>query len=115
MLQSNFALCLSANKFVYRLSQIHFRHTRVRGLNLVADGRKGNAAADDRRNIKTRATYRSTSVTEIRNTGWESFLFGNRNVIATFLTYLICFRALYQQNTFIFYAIISVLYQWSQC
>ena len=52
MIQSNFALCLSANNFVYRLSQIHFRHTRVRGLNAVADGRKENAAADDRRNIK---------------------------------------------------------------
>jgi hypothetical protein len=42
---------------------------RVRGLNLVADGRKQNAAADDRRNVKTRATYRSRYVTEIENTG----------------------------------------------
>jgi len=74
MPQSNFALCLSANKFVYRPSQIHFRHTRVRGLSLGADGRKDNAAAYARRNIKTRETYRNTSVTKIRNIGWGSFL-----------------------------------------
>jgi hypothetical protein len=51
------------------MSQIYFRHTHVRGLNLGADGRKENAAVDDRRNIKTRATYRSTSFTEIRKIG----------------------------------------------
>jgi hypothetical protein len=69
MPQSNFALCLSANKFVYRPSQIRFRHTRVIGLNLEADGRKEKAAADDRRNVRERTTYRSTSFTEIRNNG----------------------------------------------
>ena len=114
MRESNFALCLSANKFVYRPSQIHFRHTRVRGLNVEADGRKENAAADDRRNVKTRATHRSTSFTKIRNTGRGSFLFRKKNVIAVFLTYLIYIQALYRQNTFVLYAIITALYQWSQ-
>ena len=88
MPQSTFALCLSANKFVYRPSQIHFRHTRLIGLNLETDGRKENAAADDRRNIRERTTYRSTSFTEIRKTGWGSVLFGKKNVIAVFFTYL---------------------------
>jgi hypothetical protein len=114
MPQSNFALCLSANKFVYRPSQIHFRHTRVRGLNLEADGRKENAAADDRRNIKTRTTYRGTFFTKIRNIGWGSLLFGKRDVIAVFFKYLICLQALYWQNTFVLYAIIIALYQWFQ-
>ena len=114
MPQSNFALCLSASKFVYRPNQIHFRHTCLRGLKLEADGRKENAAADDRRNIKTLTTYRSTSVTKIRNTGWGSFLFGKRDVIAIFFKYLICLQALYWQNTFVLYTIISALYQWSQ-
>jgi hypothetical protein len=53
MPQSNFALCLSANKCMYNPSQIYYLHMRVRGLNLElrTDGRKENEATDDR--IKT--------------------------------------------------------------
>jgi len=43
----------------------------------------------------------------------RKLLFGKRNVIAVFFTYLICLQALYWQNTFVLYAIISALYQWS--
>jgi hypothetical protein len=41
-------------------------------------------------------------------------MFGKKNVIAVFFTYLICLQALYWQNTFVLYMTFSALYQWFQ-
>jgi hypothetical protein len=41
-------------------------------------------------------------------------LFGKRNVIAVFFTYLICLQTLYWQKTFVLYAISNAVRQWSQ-